>query len=158
MAGKRRKDRGPRQPKWSFEHTVETTATPEAVWRVWAAFDTRSEWDEVHRARLDGPFVAGATGEWHPAITKRFPPQPVWLEEVVPNRRFVLGASHQKRLAELHYHHELGESEQGATRVTHRLEVTGPLGGLIGRFAGARMATAMPAAMTRLVDEAQRRG
>ena len=148
--------RSRRAPKWTFEHTVETPASKEAVWRVLEDFGSRDQWDAVHWARLDGPVAAGTSGQWHPVIAKGFPPQPVQLEEVVPGERLVFAASHQRRVAELHYVHELEETAAGTTRVTHRLELSGPLARLVERIAGRKMAAAMPESMRRLVDLAER--
>ncbi|HWQ11138.1 MAG TPA: SRPBCC family protein, partial [Holophaga sp.] len=46
---------------WGTEHTVETTAAPEAVWARWQAMETWPEWDEdLTAASLDGPWQAGS--------------------------------------------------------------------------------------------------
>ena len=46
---------------WSTEHSVETKAAPEAVWRVWSDVERWPEWNaDLERADLSGPFAAGA--------------------------------------------------------------------------------------------------
>lgn len=46
-----------------IKHTVETTATPAQIWRVWEDVETWKTWDhEIEYSRLDGPFKAGTTG------------------------------------------------------------------------------------------------
>jgi uncharacterized membrane protein len=40
---------------WSTEHSVETSASPEAVWRLWADVPRWPEWNaDLARAELDG--------------------------------------------------------------------------------------------------------
>ena len=46
---------------WTTEHAIETTATPEAIWQVWADVPRWSEWNgDVARSELSGPFAAAA--------------------------------------------------------------------------------------------------
>jgi hypothetical protein len=47
---------------WAAEHTIETTAAPEAIWRLWADVPRWPEWNQdLARAELTGEFVAGST-------------------------------------------------------------------------------------------------
>ena len=47
---------------WTTEHTAETTAAPEAIWRVWSDAERWPEWNaDLERAELTGPFAAGST-------------------------------------------------------------------------------------------------
>lgn len=49
----------------TFEHegSIETSATPAAVWALWSDIHTWSTWDPpVERVVLDGPFRVGTTG------------------------------------------------------------------------------------------------
>ena len=46
---------------WAAEHSVETGATPEAIWRQWADVDRGPEGNgDIERIELDGPFAAGS--------------------------------------------------------------------------------------------------
>src|SRR5438128_2250149 len=48
---------------YDYEHTVETSAGPEAVWALWADVASWSSWDaSVISSGLDGPFEVGGTG------------------------------------------------------------------------------------------------
>ena len=39
---------------WSYEHGVETTATPEAIWALWADVPHWGQWnDDVEQVSLD---------------------------------------------------------------------------------------------------------
>lgn len=49
----------------TFEHssTVTTSATPDAIWKLWSDTTTWSTWDPaVERVVLEGEFVVGAEG------------------------------------------------------------------------------------------------
>ncbi len=49
----------------TFEHssTVTTSATPDAIWKLWSDTTTWSTWDPaVERVVLEGEFVVGAKG------------------------------------------------------------------------------------------------
>jgi uncharacterized protein YndB with AHSA1/START domain len=47
---------------WTAEHSIETTAAPEAVWRAWADVPRWPEWNaDLARAELVGDFAAGST-------------------------------------------------------------------------------------------------
>ena len=45
------------------KHTVETTATPAQIWKVWQDVENWKNWDqEIELSQIDGPFQAGTTG------------------------------------------------------------------------------------------------
>ena len=45
------------------EATLETSATPATVWRVWSDVNPWPEWNpDMNESRLDGPLKLGATG------------------------------------------------------------------------------------------------
>src|SRR4029450_6307168 len=47
---------------WAVEHSVETSATPQAVWRLWADVERWPEWNAgVERIEVRGPFDVGRT-------------------------------------------------------------------------------------------------
>src|SRR5438034_10280809 len=47
---------------WAVEHSVETSARAEAVWRLWADVERWPEWNAgVERIELRGPFAVGST-------------------------------------------------------------------------------------------------
>ena len=47
---------------WSTEHSVETSASPEAIWQLWTDVPKWPEWNaDLARAELVGPFAAGST-------------------------------------------------------------------------------------------------
>jgi uncharacterized protein YndB with AHSA1/START domain len=47
---------------WAAEHSVETSASPEDVWRLWADVPGWPEWNaDLAAAELEGEFGAGST-------------------------------------------------------------------------------------------------
>jgi len=47
---------------WAVEHSVETGATAQAIWRLWADVGRWPEWNAgVERIELRGPFAVGST-------------------------------------------------------------------------------------------------
>jgi Polyketide cyclase / dehydrase and lipid transport len=47
---------------WTTEHSIETTVSPEAIWRAWADVDRWPEWNaDIERIELRGPFAPGST-------------------------------------------------------------------------------------------------
>jgi hypothetical protein len=45
------------------EASLETSASPSEVWRVWSDVNTWPEWNpDMNESRLDGPLLLGATG------------------------------------------------------------------------------------------------
>src|SRR6266511_1567377 len=47
---------------WTTEHSIETTAAPEAIWGLWADVARWPEWNaDLEQAELSGPFAARST-------------------------------------------------------------------------------------------------
>jgi hypothetical protein len=62
--------------------TQTTTASPDAIWNLWADVPNRTRWDSgLVWARIDGPFQQGATGE------VRLKDQPTRRFEVIDSGR-----------------------------------------------------------------------
>ncbi len=46
---------------WANEHSIETSAAPEAIWRLWADVPGWSAWNsDIEAIELVGPFAAGS--------------------------------------------------------------------------------------------------
>jgi uncharacterized protein YndB with AHSA1/START domain len=47
---------------WEYEHSVQTTASPEALWRHWSDLRSWPQWNTgIERIETDGPFAVGTT-------------------------------------------------------------------------------------------------
>ena len=113
---------------WATEHSIETTAGPEAIWRAWADVARWGRWNgDIEDIELTGPFAEGS------AIAMRPPGQePVRLRlaEVVPGERFVDEADVDGTVVRTT--HRLEPRPDGRTRVVYRLEASGPAAEAIG--------------------------
>lgn len=68
---------------WSFEHTEQTTATPEQLWAYYVDAPIAPLWDPlVAEIRRHGPFATGSTGTNKPPHGPRVKSR---LTEVVPH-------------------------------------------------------------------------
>ncbi len=134
---------------WTHEHTAETAASPEAVWHVlrdldqWASWDTSMEW-----VRLQGPFQVGSQVTMKP---KGQDPITSVIVEATENQRY----ADQTDLGEVTL--RFGRTLQplaGGTRVTHRLEITGPAEE-VGPELGPAITEDFPEALDALLARAQ---
>jgi hypothetical protein len=47
---------------WTIEHSIATTASPEAIWRLWSEVATWPDWNgDIARIEISGPFAVGST-------------------------------------------------------------------------------------------------
>jgi len=130
---------------WHVEHTLDTTAPPEQVWArlqmvaEWPQWDTGLTW-----AELPGGFSTGAQG------TMKFQsegPRSFLLSAV--NAPCGFTALTRLPLAQVrHIHHQ--ESSAIGTRITHRIEISGPLFWLYALSRGRRMRESLAPSMRRL--------
>jgi hypothetical protein len=119
---------------WHAEHTLDTSAEPEDVWRQLAEVSHWPEWETgVTWAELTGPFRAGSQGRMNVRGegTRTFQ-----LAKVVANRTFT--ALVKLPLAEIRHTHDQEASSMG-TRMTHRIEIAGPLSWLYGLTRGRKL-------------------
>jgi uncharacterized protein YndB with AHSA1/START domain len=136
---------------WVHEHTDETTASPEAVWRVlhdldnWASWDTSMEW-----VRLEGPFAVGAEVTMKP---KGQDPITSVIVEASDNRVY----ADETSLGDvtLRFSHTLEPLASGGTKVIHRLQITGPAARELAPELGPAITEDFPEAMDALLARAQ---
>jgi uncharacterized protein YndB with AHSA1/START domain len=135
---------------WAHEHTAETAASPQAVWRVlrdldqWGSWDTSLEW-----VRLHGPFQVGSTVTMKP---KGQDPIASVIVQATKNRVYADETSMGG--VTLRFSHTLQPQEGGGTRVTHRLEITGPAADQVGPELGPAITEDFPQAMQALLARA----
>jgi uncharacterized protein YndB with AHSA1/START domain len=137
------------------ESTVETTATPEAVWAVWADAALRPQWHpRLTWARLEGPLAVGTPGQWQPDRGSR--PVDVVVAVAEPGRRLVLDGTHGPKVARGHYEHEVAPRAGGGATITHRMALSGPLaapiGAVLGRMLGVSASPEAVRAVARLAE------
>lgn len=135
---------------WEFERTIDTKASPEAVWRLYSDVSTWPSWDEgIEAVELDGPFESGTEGVLTAAGQG---PLPFRMVEVTPARGFV--DETEVPGAVLRFIHRLSPVDGGGTRIIHRVEIDGPAADDMGPQVGPQITEGMPATMESLTRHA----
>ena len=133
------------------ERSVETTASPEAVWKVWSDTSTWQEWNpDVQSMSLNGPFASGTTGVMK---TKQGTRQIV-LTDVVPGRSFRLETS-VIPLTRFAFDCQVASGPGGKTAVSQGISVGGPLGGIVGGMMSKQIADTFPPLLQGLARKAE---
>lgn len=110
------------QDMWHTEHTLETTTEPEAIWLRWKDVDGWPDWDEgLEWAQLLGPLKVGSSGSLKRKGSQR---QRFMVEEVQEGRGFT--CIRKRLLTCMRWVLRVEPSSLGS-RVTHRIEVKGPM-------------------------------
>jgi hypothetical protein len=106
---------------WSTEASSTSTATPAAIWPLYANVDGWSAWDEsLVSSQLHGAFIVGSTGEMQ--IYNAPTPLAFTLTEVTPQRSFSDDTPFPG--ATITFEHTLKATPEG-TRITHRATIHG---------------------------------
>ncbi|QLJ02733.1 SRPBCC family protein [Streptomyces sp. NEAU-sy36] len=136
---------------WTYEHAIETDAAPEAIWSLWADVENWGAWNaDIADIRISGPFETGAEIVMTPADGD---PVHLIVAEATLGERFVDEARFDGLL--LSTVHQLGRGESLRTRVTYRMEITGPGADELGPRIGAAVTADWPQTMAALVKLAQ---
>ena len=109
---------------WTHEHTAETALAPETIWTVLKDIDNWPRWDtSMETVTLEGPFKVGARVTMTP--TGQEPITSV-ITAITENEFY----ADETDLGDviLRFSHTLTRRADGGTRITHRLEITGPEG------------------------------
>jgi hypothetical protein len=132
---------------WAAEHSVETTASPEDVWRLWADVPRWPEWnDDLGQAELDGEFSAGSTIR----MTSRAGDLvELRIVEAVEPERFLDEADFGNIVVRTTHRAEPG-------RIVYRMEITGPDADTVGPELGPQISGDFPEVLKVLAERAER--
>jgi hypothetical protein len=136
---------------WTYQHSIETSATPEQVWGLWADVENWGAWNaDIESIQISGPFEAGTEIVMTPAGQ-----DPVLLRvaEASVNELFVDEARFGGLV--LRTIHQLDQGVQGRTRVTYQMEITGTGADELGPQIGPAITADWPQTMATLVELAQ---
>ena len=118
---------------WSIEHSLETDASPESIWREWVDVERWPEWNrDIQRIELRGPFAPGSTIAMtlHGDETVE-----LRIAEAHESESFVDEAEVEGTVVRTtHRVERLGE---GRARVVYRLEAAGPAAEQVGPVVSA---------------------
>jgi hypothetical protein len=133
------------------QRSVETSASPAAVWKIWSDTSTWPEWNpDVQSMTLTGPFAAGTSGTMK---TKQGTRQ-VQLTEVVPGRSFRLETT-VIPLTRFVFECQVVAGPDAKATISQAIRVAGPLGGVVGGMMGPQIANTFPALLQGLARKAE---
>ena len=136
---------------WTTEHSIETSASPEAIWRQWADVEGWPEWNsDIERVELRGPFGKGGTIVMTPIGDE---PIVLRIAEAVEPELFV----DEAELGEIVVRttHRVDPIEPGRNRVTYRMEISGPAGDTVGPEIGPQISGDFPETLAALAKRAE---
>ena len=137
---------------WTNEQSIETTASPEAIWRLWSEVAGWPEWNaDIERIEISGPFAAGSTISMTPIGQ-----QPVELRVVdaLEPELFVDEASLGDVVVRTI--HRVESLEGDRSRVTYRMEISGPAADSVGPEVGPQISADFPETLAALAEHAER--
>jgi len=136
---------------WEYEHKLETTASPGAVWRLWSDLAGWPQWnDGIEEITVDGPFAVGTTFTMTPPGDE---PIRMRLAEIVPGELFtdeMDGGDFTVRTV-----HRLEPAPGGQTWIIYRTEITGPAADQVGPTLGPAITADFPEVLAALAKLAE---
>lgn len=136
---------------WKYEHGIETTATPGAIWALWADVENWGTWNaDIEKIELRGTFAAGALITMTPAGQD---PVELLVAEAVEGEMFVDEARFAGLV--LRTTHRIDPLGADRSRVVYRMEITGEGADEVGPQIGPAITGDWPETMAALVRAAQ---
>lgn len=136
---------------WAVEHSIETSANAEDVWRVWADVERWPEWnDGVDRIELRGPFDVGSTILMTPPGDETVE---LRIAEALEPTLFVDEADGGDFLVRTT--HRVDAVDDRRSRITYRMEITGPAADTIGPEIGSEISGDFPQVLAALAARAE---
>jgi hypothetical protein len=133
--------------------SLETSAGPDRVWRIWSNPSTWPKWNpDVVAIGLDGAFATGTSGTM---TTRAGGTHAIELRDVQPGRTFTIRTS-PAPLSTFHFKCEIAAAGAGS-RITQGVSMTGPLGGLMSALMAERIAAGFEPILEGLKKEAESR-
>lgn len=130
--------------------SVITTASPEAVWKVWADVNNWSSWDpDVKSCEMKEEFKKGAKAILKPTSG---PSVNIEIVECIALKSFV-SISYLPLWTTLIFEHKMKQVE-GGLKITHRVELQGCAAPLFNYFLGGSIQKGLPGALNNLADRA----
>jgi uncharacterized protein YndB with AHSA1/START domain len=137
---------------WTNEETIETTASPEAIWRLWSDVAGWREWNaDIEHIEISGPFAAGSTITMTPGGQD---PVELRIAEAVEPESFVDEADLGDVVVRTV--HRVERVNDTCNRVTYRMEISGPGADSLGPELGPQISGDFPETLAALVERAQR--
>jgi uncharacterized protein YndB with AHSA1/START domain len=137
---------------WTNEQNIETTASPEAIWRLWSDVAGWPEWNgDIEHIEISGPFATGSTVTMTPAGQD---PVELRIAEALEPESFIdeahLGDVVVRTI------HSVERVDDDRNRVTYRMEISGPAADSVGPELGPQISGDFPETLAALVETAER--
>jgi uncharacterized protein YndB with AHSA1/START domain len=136
---------------WTYQHSVETSASADDVWRHWSDMERWPQWNDGIRAiEVDGLFAVGTTFRMTSPDGDQVQ---LRLTDVVPGRAFtdeMDGGDFQVRTL-----HQVEPLAGGYTRVTYRTDIVGAAADQVGPELGPAITADFPEVLASLVALAE---
>jgi uncharacterized protein YndB with AHSA1/START domain len=138
---------------WAVEHSIDTDATAPAVWHLWADVEHWPEWNAgVERIELHGPFAVGSTILMTPPGDE---PVELRISEAIEPELFVDEADGGDFVVRTTHRVETVGEER--SRITYRMEITGPAAETVGPQIGPEISGDFPQVLAALAARAEGR-
>jgi hypothetical protein len=132
--------------------SVETTASPERVWKIWSDMSTWGDWNpNVSTMNWSGGFVQGSRGVMN---TKAGQHHSMTLAEVQPGRFFALETT-VVPLTRFRFNCRVEPGVGGGTRISQMVEVKGLLGPVVQGMMGPQVSKEFPTLLANLARKAE---
>jgi uncharacterized protein YndB with AHSA1/START domain len=137
---------------WTNEQSIETAASPEAIWRLWSDVAGWPAWNaDIEHIEISGPFTAGSTISMTPIGQD---PVELRIAEAVEPDLFVDEANLGDVVVRTIHHIE--RLEGGRSRVIYRMEISGPAADSVGPELGPQISADFPQTLAALAQHAER--
>ena len=138
---------------WEYEHSVKTTAAPEALWRHWSDMATWPQWnDGIETIDVEGPFAVGTVFTMTPPGQE---PIRMRLVEIRPGESFTDEMDAGDFVVRTEHRLEPVTAAAGLTRIIYRTEITGEAAGHIGPELGPQITADFPEVLAALAKLAE---
>jgi len=138
---------------WSTEHSIETTAAPETIWKLWSDVDEWPRWNaDLERAELNGPFAEGSAITMFP---REDDPIELTIAEADEPRVFVDQA--ELGPVVVRTAHRIEPLSGDRSRIVYRMEITGPEADTLGAQIGPEITADSPEVLASLAAVAEDR-
>jgi hypothetical protein len=137
---------------WATEHSIETTASREAIWGLWSDVATWPDWNhDIERIAISGPFAVGSTISMTPRGQDTVE---LRIAETSEPDLFVDEADLGDVVVRTV--HRIDPLAGDRSRVTYRMEITGPAADTVGPRLGPEISSDFPETLSGLVERATR--
>jgi Polyketide cyclase / dehydrase and lipid transport len=138
---------------WANEHSVETTAAPEQIWRLWADVAGWPEWNhDIEQIELVGAFAAGSTIRMTPIGDE---PIELRITSAVEPELFIDEADMGEIVVRTI--HRVERIDHDRALVRYRMEITGPDADSLGPQIGPEISGDFPQVLAGLLARAEKR-